>query len=436
MKKIFIPTETRTGLLVIIGLFIALLAFMPWIYGTLTPMFALLDQHVVFNSALFFALIGLTIYFIHKANNLLNIPYAVSSIIFGMSGYLIWNQLFPIPVNLFLILGTFAVAIILFRQGLEIETNIHQKSFWKDVLIGVVSAIVLFLATQFILKLAFPFISEFLKYSIPTLFLIFGASYLGGNKSTNLIKFVYDLTLVIILYNFLYFSTRLMPGSFTNLSSISSLYSVSFVSTVFGIFVGLIGSYVIHRHHFLWKDKTESQNQNLYAATIVIGLVALSLIIGANPFIAAAISGMFISLKDKIDNPEEKILNKTEKNLAIIAYFLIGTSLSFEAFTQFGINGLILGVFTTIIAPIILFIFWIILSKFNLLSTKSPQIIFSDIFKRKGSTVLMGSLCLFAISFSRGEDFVISALCFVAVLIINYLYPWATSLLNRDILNK
>lgn len=436
MKKIFIPTETRTGLLVIIGLFIVLLSFMPWIYGAVTPFFALLDQHVVFNAALFFALIGLSIYFTHKAHDLLNIPYAVSSIIFGISGYLIWQQLFSLPVNLFLVLGTFAVAIILFRQGLEIEVNIHKKSFWKDVLIGLMSALFLFFITQFILKLAFPFISEFLRYSLPAVFLMFGASYLKENKSINLIKFTYDLTLVIIIYNFLYFSTRIMPGSFISLSSITSLYGAAFVSSIFGIFVGLLGAFVIHRHHFLWKDKVQNQNQNLYATTIIIGLVALSLLVGANPFIAAAISGMFINIKDGNENPDEKILNKTENLLSIVMYMLIGMSLSFETLTQFGINGIILGVLVSVIAPLVLFIFWVFLAKINVLPEKSSKNIFTNIFRREGVFALMGALCVFSISFGRGEDFVLTALCFVVILFVSYLYPWIIKLLKRDILNK
>lgn len=424
MKNISRKLPIHLETLLIILVLILLLVTGPWVYSSVIPYFAILDQHTLFDSFILIGLVSLIVYVITQAKKNLQIPYAVSSFVFGMVGYNFWHRVIEIPQNFYLVLGVIAVSFVVFRRGLNVDVTGSKKSIIKSIIIGIVSAIVIFIVTNFILKLVFPNMNEVLIYSITGLLTILGAH----NKSLSLprmdiVRFSYDMVIFVILYNFLVFSSRVTVDSVISIGRHLPVYGASFMNTVYGALIGLIGAYLLHRHHLIWdKDNTNSE-QNIYSIALLCGILALSFLIGANPFIAAGIMGFLVSMRDYINNPQDYILTKFESYLDIIVFLVLGAGISFNIFVSlltFSTSVVLcISLFSTFILVILLYIF----SKLNIFTRASFKTYLNEISHQSNLPILVGAVALFIISNTHNLENIIISLSFVFILFLYYVYP-------------
>lgn len=433
MKHLFGPLESRleTALLIIIT--IVILSLAPWIYGTLIPFFALLDQQMLFNAALAVTLLGIVVYTVLQSRKVLNVPYAVSAFVFGTAGFAFWGTIIEMPAYTMLYIGMAATAIIVFRRGLLVDVVTSSKAFWKSTIVGIISAIVFFLATNFLLSFIFPEMSEVLRYSISTILLLLGAHI--HNRSLVALgttRFAFDMTLLVIFYNFLMFSSRITAESLLNISLHLPVYGSAITSTVYGIALGLIGAYVLHRHHRMWVSQESKRNQNMYTLTIIAGALALSFIFGANPFITAGMMGLLVTIRDNNDNPEDHMLVRAESVIAIIVFLVLGSTISFAALLWLVPFGSVAVLFITIFSMAILSTLFYLAGKMNLLPNAKWRSYIYEVTQKEDSPILIGSLALFALSYGRGEGELLSGLSIILVLVVYYVYPWLLHVMHKD----
>lgn len=417
----------------IIGLTALILALAPFVYGPIIGYFAMLDQYTLFNSFLTVGILGLIFYVCIEAKKNLHVPYSISALIFGVAGFTLWNTLIDINQNLYLVLGVSATSFILLRQGLIVETTRLGKVFWKDVFVGIVSSIILFMLTNTLINAVFPDLSEALRYSASAVMLMLGSHIPGKTlKQMGTVRFSYDLTLLAILYNFLLFSSRLMPDSLVSIIRHPSLYSSAITSTIYGIIVGLVGAYLLHRHHKIWLLSGEEKKENLYTITLLAGVLALSFFVGANPFIAAGVMGLLVNIRDAKSDPESHILAHVESFVSIIVFLIVGASVSYAALLALSSFGAVITLFVTIAAMLASSILFYAFSKAGLLPKASIKTYMMEVYNRFDSTLLIGGLALFSFAYLKREFMLMATLVVVFVVVVEYLYPWILRSVKRD----
>lgn len=433
MKNILRSMNHRLATLFIIGITGTLLALFPWIYGSIISSFAMLDQHVLFNIFLLVGILGLVFYVSMEAKKNLHVPYAISALIFGIAGYNLWNMLFDINSNTYLILGTAVTAFAVFRRGLMVDINTPRKTFWKNIISGIIIAIILFIVTNFALKTFFPELSETMRYAAGGLMLLLGAHVPGRVLSAmGTVRFSYDMTLLVIIYNFLLFSSRIMPDSLLSISKNIAIYGSAISSSVYGILVGLIGAYLLHRHHQMWVLAGQEKKENVYTMTLLCAVLALSVLIGANPFIAAGIMGLLVTIRDAKNNPEEHILSKSESVFVIFIFLLIGASIPLGALVALAPFAAIATLFVTIVAMIAVAVLFFFFGKINFLPTAHVKSYMMEVYNRHDNAILVGSITIFAASYLRMEYMLLVALTIVFSVAVEYLYPWVMRLIKSD----
>ncbi len=425
--------DSKIATLFIIGITAFLLAMAPFLYGPIVRSFAMLDQSTLFNIFVLVGILGLVFYISIEAKKHLHIPYAVTSLIFGVSGYILWNTLFTINSNLYLVLGTAVTAFAVFRRGLMVDNNAPRKIFWKNIFSGILVAIVLFIVTNFCLKMFFPDLSIAMNYSISAMLLVLGA-HVPGRLLSNMgtVRFSYDMTLLVIIYNFLLFSSRILPDSILNISNNIAIYSSAITSSVYGILVGLLGAYLLHRHHKMWVMSGQSNKENLYTLTLLSIVLAISLIVGANPFIAAGIMGLLVTMRDRAENPEEHVLVKAESILTMSVFLIIGASIPFAALVALLPFGAIITLFITVIAMVVVALLFSLLGRFGFLPHAHIRSYISEVYNRHDSAILVGSLALFAAAYLRMEYVLLMALVIVFAITVEYIFPWVIKLVKSD----
>ncbi len=425
--------DSKVATLFIIGITAFLLAMAPMIYGPIVRSFAMLDQNTLFDIFVLVGVLGLVFYVAIEAKKHLHIPYAVTSIIFGIAGYVLWNTLFTIDSNLYLVVGTAATAFAVFRRGLMVDNNAPRKIFWKNIFSGIVIAIVLFVVTNFCLKMFFPDLSVAMNYSASAILLLLGA-HVPGKLLSNMgtVRFSYDMTLLVIIYNFLLFSSRVLPDSILNISANLAIYSSAITSSVYGVLVGLLGAYLLHRHHNMWVAAGQSNKENLYTLTLLSIILAISLMVGANPFIAAGIMGLLVTIRDSKQNPEEHVLAKAESIFVMVAFLIIGASIPFSALVALLPFGGVVTLFVTIIAMVSIAMLFTLFGKIGFLPHAHIRSYILEVYNRHDSAIMVGSLALFAAAYLRMEYILIITLVIVFSIAVEYLFPWVIRLVKSD----
>ncbi len=434
MKNVFRSMHSGLATMFIIGITALLLALAPWIYGPVISYFAMLDQYTLFNSFLLVGLLGLIFYVSIEAKKNLHIPYSISAMIFGVSGFTLWNTLIDINPNLYLVLGVSATCFILLRQGLLVETSKLGRVFWKDVFVGVVTSVVLFMLTNTLISSVFPELSEPLRYSASAIMLMLG-SHVNSKSLSQMgtVRFAYDMTLLVILYNFVLFSSRFSPDSLVMIFKHPSLYSSAIISTVYGVLIGLIGAYLLHRHHRMWTLAGEEKKENLYTITLLAGMLALAFFVGANPFIAAGIMGLLVNIRDAKSDPESHILAKVESFVSIIVFLIIGASVSYAALMALSSFGAVVTLFVTIFAMLVISLVFYIFGKFGLLPQARIKTYMMEVYNRFDSTLLIGGLALFSFAYLKKEFMLMATLVVVFVVVVEYLYPWVLRITQKEL---
>ncbi len=424
MKNIFRSIDSRFSTLFVIICMVVLLQLGPWMYSSVVSLFAMMDQHTLFMVFTLIAVLGLVFYVSMEARRHLHIPYSVSAIIFGVAGFSFWNMLFDINTQTYLVLGTAAVAFSVFRRGLRVDITGSRKVFWRQIFVGIISAFVLFLLTNFIMSLVFPELSDALLYTICGVLLLLGAHLPTGTITTmGTARFSYDMTILVVLYNFLMFSSRVLPESLLNISSFISLYSAAITSSVYGILVGLIGAYLLHRHSSIWASSGQKK-ENIYTITLLCGVLALSFLMGANPFIAAGIMGLLVTIRDAKNDPESYILYRVENIINIFVFLLIGASIPFSVIIAFTSFGTLVTVFISVVAMILLGLVFYGFGKMGFLPHAKIKSYMIETYSRHDASIMTGALTLFAISYLRMEYMLLVVVSIMFVIAVEYLYPW------------
>lgn len=425
--------DSKLATLFIIGITAFILAMSPMLYGPVVRSFAMLDQSTLFNIFVLIGVLGLVFYVAMEAKKHLHIPYAVTSLIFGISGYVLWNTLFTINSNVYLVLGTAATAFAVFRRGLMVDNNAPRKIFWKNILSGIVIAVVLFIVTNFCLKMFFPDLSLAMNYAVTAMLLLLGA-HVPGKVLSNMgtVRFSYDMTILVIIYNFLLFSSRIMPDSILSVSKNLAIYSSAITSSVYGVLVGLLGAYLLHRHHSMWLIAGQSNKENIYTLTLLSSILAISIIVGANPFIAAGIMGLLVTMRDSKENPEEHVLTKAESAIVIVLFLIIGASIPFAALVALLPFAAVVTLFVTIVAMVGLAALFTILGKINFLPHAKMRSYVMEVYNRHDSAIMVGSLALFAAAYLRMEYILLITLVVVFSITVEYLFPWVMRLVKNE----
>ncbi len=437
MKHLFGPLESRLETALFIILVIGLLLLAPWLYGSLVSYFALLDQYVLFNASVAVAIIGIVFYVILQSRKVLGIPYAITAIMFGLAGYKFFSILFDFPPNTYLILGVAATALVFFRRGLTVDILKSRKTFWKSILLGIVCAIIFFMVTNYLLALVFPGLSETLRYSVAAIFLMMGGHlYNTSLVSLETVRFSFDMTLLVILYNFLLFSSRIAPGAFLNLGSHLPVYSSAITSTIYGIILGLIGAYLLHRHHNMWVNEINVKHQNIYTLTLLAGVLALSFLFGANPFIATGVMGLLVTLKDHKENPEGHILSKTESVVVILTYLIIASVISMPLLMWLMSFGSVVALFVTVFSMIILSTLFYFAGHLRILPPARWKSFVTEVIKKEDAVALIGALVLFSMAYNNVEGPILAALSIIFVVVIVYIYPWVLRIMREDAIDR
>ena len=432
MKKISknLPVHLESVLLILLLILVLLIS--PNIYSKVIPYFALLDQSILFNTFVFVGLIGIIFYVVSNTKRVLGIPYSVSAFILGMAGYNLWPRLINLPNNLYLILGVFAVSFVVFKRGLNVDVTGSKKEIIKSIVLGIILGIVSFIFSNFVLKSIFPNFSPVLIYGLTSLLLILGSHI----KSLSLhrmdsLKFSFDMTVLVILYNFLLFSSRININSFLEIGKHINFYSSAFVSSVYGVLIGLIGAYLLHRHHLYWKQESIKNEQNIYSIGLLCGVLALSVLVGANPFIASAVMGLLVTIRDAKENPEEHILSYFEAFLGIFVFLVLGSNISFA----------VLGSLLAVSSGIVFLISFIIIlglslilasfSRFHIMPKAKFSTYLTEILNRQSISVFVGALTLFILSNSYGFNNLFVVTTFIIIVYIYYIYPIISNSLNK-----
>lgn len=437
MKYLLGPLDSRVETALLILLVSLLLLLAPWFYGSLVSFFALLDQYILFNMAVAVALAGIAFYTVLQSKKVLGIPYAISASLLGLAGYKFFSLIFDLPENTYLVLGTAAAALVFFRRGLSVDIVGSRKTFWKSITVGALAALVFFLIANYLIGLVFPGMDETLRYSICTIFLMMGG-HLHNTRlvSMETVRFSFDMTLLVILYNFLLFSSRLLPGGFASLASHLPVYTSAIASTVYGILIGLIGAYLLHRHHAMWSGQTNERHQNIYTITLLAGVLALSFLFGANPFVAAGVMGLLVTIRDNKENPEDRILNRAESIITIVAYLIIASSISVSLFSWLLSFGSVTALFVTLFSVFILATLLNVASHWHLLPHAKWNSYIVEVLKREDAPAIIGSLVLFSMAYVGEEGPLLAALSLVFMVVISYVYPWVLRLLKEDALDS
>ncbi len=415
-----LPVHLESVLLLVI--LITVLLFSPLIYNSFVPRFALLDQSVLFNTFILIGLIGLIVYVVSNSKRVLGISYPVSAFILGVSGYAIWPRLINIPENTYLILGVLCLSFVVFRRGLNIDISGSKKSLIKYIIIGVVLGIFSFIFTNFLLKSLFPNFDQVLVYGLSSLLLILGSHLKGiALHKMDVLKFSFDMSVLVILYNFILFSSRINIGSLLQIGKHNEFFTLAFTSSVYGILVGLIGAYLLHRHHLSWKQETIKNEQNFYFVGLLSGILALSFLVGANPFISAAVMGFLVTMRDSQDNPENHILSYIESYLGIFVFLILGSAISFSILGMlFAFSSGVVVLISLVLVLVLSFVLFIF-SKFHLLPEAKYITYLAEVLNRQSVSVFIGALTLFIISSGFNNLFITT--CFVVILCVFYIYP-------------
>jgi len=340
--------------------------------------------------------------------------------------------LFEISHNTYLILGTTAVAFSVFRRALRVDITGSSKVFWKQILVGILSAFILFALTNSIMNFVFPELSDALIYSICGMLLLLGAHLPNGPISTmGVARFSYDMTILIIFYNFLMFSSRVLPDSLLNITSLWSLYGSAISSTVYGIMVGLAGAYLLHRHSSIWSNSGQKK-ENIYTITLLCAILAVSFVFGANPFIAAGIMGLLVTIRDAENDPESYILYRAENIITIFVFLILGASVSFSGLIAFASFGTTVTIFMSIVAMIVLGLIFYVFSRIEFLPHAKIKSYMIETYSRHDASIMTGALALFAVAYLRTEFILVVVVAVMFVVAIEYIYPYILRLVSKS----
>lgn len=424
MKTLSRNIPNHFGSILLILVLVVFLLASPVLYSSVVSSFALLDQNILFNVFGLLGLLGLIIYVISNSKRVLGVPYAISAFIFGVSGYAIWPRLINLPPNVYLIFGVMAVSFVVFRRGLNVDSSGSKKSMIKSIFLGVILAIFSFVFINFVLKFIFPSFAYVLIYGLSAMLLMLGSNLKSLSlPRMDVFKFSFDMTILVILYNFLLFSSRLQIDSFLEIGKHLPFYSASFGSTVYGVLVGLIGAYLLHRHHLSWNEDSIKNEQNIYSIGLLFGILALSFLIGANPFISSGVMGLLVTMRDFKNNPEDHILSHFESYLGIFVFLILGSGISFFILgSLLAVSSGIVFLISLIFILALSFVLFI-LSKTSILPNLSYKKYLSEVLNRDNSVIFIGSLVLFLLSNSSGFNNLFITSCFVIIVCVYYIYP-------------
>ncbi len=223
-----------------------------------------------------------------------------------------------------------------------------------------------------------------------------------------------------------------MPDSILNISKNIAIYSGALTSSVYGVLVGLLGAYLLHRHHKMWVMAGQSSKENIYTLTLLSIILAISIFVGANPFIAAGIMGLLVTMRDPKENPEEHVLTKAESAIVIVLFLIIGASIPFGALVALLPFGAVVTLFVTIVAMVGLAALFTILGKIDFLPHAKMRSYIMEVYNRHDSAIMVGSLALFAAAYLKMEYMLLITLVVVFSITVEYLFPWVMKLVKSD----
>lgn len=435
MEILFKKTSTRATLFVAFFSLIFLLIIAPYLYNLTLPMFAILDQHILFKVFSGIGILGLIFYlcFVLEKNNFM--PTIFSAFIFGLSSFGIVELFFDFNNNgsLFLIVGTLALSFTLFRRGIFIDTNLKSLNFWKQIFAGFFISLLLFVFLNFLIKNILPEITSILRYGMIVVLMFVGAHIKQkGENNLDIARFSYDMTLLVILYNFLLFGSRLSLEAIFSISKFDAIYGVAFVSTIYGLILGLLGAYVIYRQKSFLLNEDNNDKVNLYILPVIMGVLAFSFLFGANPFVASAVMGLFISLKDSNFDPQNHLFYKTESIINTVVFFIIGATFSVWMFYNYLLSSMFVGSFLFFLSIIgfsgLLFLF----GKMKMLPKLSIKLCTKESFSRIDAIAILGSVSLFSAAYLRDQYFFLFNIVIIVSFFIWYLIPIILNLLKIE----
>ena len=425
MIKYNIPKKIEALLMLVIISF--LLVFGQFILGFFVKTFSSLSSYSTFSFLFSFGLLGLIVYMMFYFEKRLKIPLVFSGIFFGLLSAGIFNFLYPdlqLPLSS---MGLAVVAFFIFRNALSINIKNRKKDLIKGSTVGIVSAVALFSIIGVLLDISFPSINTVTLYIIAALILILGNHTLKtSSEEMDITRFFMDLVLAGLVYGLTLWGARFLPSSlFSPFDSVSFFVNIT-SGIVLGSLVGLLGAYMLHRHHSVWSSG--QQKENWYIISLFFGIIALSILVGGNPIIAAAVMGLLVQLKDEKDAPEEAILPNVHGFIFPLVTLAIGYFLSLQMM-MLSLPYLVLFVLVIVFPALFLTAVVIFaLTHYGKFSRIHFMTVLASVYDKNKSLPLVLSLALFAAS-SALEDIYFIVTIIVTLVIINYtLFPYLRNL--------
>jgi NhaP-type Na+/H+ or K+/H+ antiporter len=425
MIKYKIPQKIEALLLLVI--ISMLLIFGQFALGSFVKTFSSLSSYSTFSFLFSFGLVGLLVYMMFYFEKRLKIPLVFSGIFLGLMSAGIFNFLYPnleLPLSS---MGLTVVSFFMFRRALSVNVKNRKKDLIKGITVGTISAIILFSIIGVLLDISFPSINTVTLYIIAAIILILGNhTFKKSSEEMDITRFFMDLVLVGLVYGLTLWGSRFLPSSlFSPFESVSFFVNIT-SGIILGSFVGLLGAYMLHRHHNTWS--VSGQKEDWYILALFFGIIALSILVGGNPIIAGAIMGLLVQLKDEKDAPEDSILPNLHSFIYPIIALVVGYFLSIQMMV---VSLPYLALFVLVIFFPALFLSAIlifVLTHYGKFSRTHFMTVLSSVYDKNQSLPLVLSLGIFAASSVMSDIHFVITIIFTLVIVNYTIFPYLRNL--------